>query len=115
MATVAGRFAVDISAETDVDSLVLPPAAGPLLVAAEWPVRCGGVPPLADRFSTRPETAPDLSLALERSAAVALTPRSRRLGAGSSHDWLRCSGKTQLAAFYAETQWRTRALDLLVW
>ena len=42
-------------------------------------------------------------------------PRSRRLGAGSSHDWLRCSGKTQLAAFYAESQWRTRALDLLVW
>src|SRR5215469_1258028 len=115
MATVAGRFAVQVNAETDVDSLALLPAPGPLLVTAEWPVRCGTVPPLADRFSTRPETAPDLSLALERSAAVALTPRSRRLGAGSSHDWLRCSGKTQLAAFYAETQWRTRALDLLVW
>jgi tetratricopeptide (TPR) repeat protein len=115
MATVAGRFAVDISAETDVDSLVLPPAAGPLLVAAEWPVRCGSVPPLADRFSTRPETAPDLSLAFERSAAVALMPRPRRLGAGSSHDWLRCTGKTQLAALYAESQWRTGALDLLVW
>jgi len=114
--TVAGRFVVQINAETDVDSLALPPAAaGPLLVTAEWPVRCGAVPPLADRFSTRPETAPDLNLALERSAAVALTPRSRRLGAGSSHDWLRCSGKTQLAAFYAESQWRTRALDLLVW
>jgi tetratricopeptide (TPR) repeat protein len=46
---------------------------------------------------------------------VALTPRSRRLGAGSSHDWLRCSGKTQLAAFYAESQWKARAVDLLVW
>jgi len=54
-------------------------------------------------------------VALERSAAVALMPGSRRLGAGSSHDWLRCSGKTQLAAFYAESLWRTRALDLLVW
>ena len=104
-----------INAETDVDSLAVPPVAGPLLVTAEWPVRCGTVPPLADRFSTRPETAPDLSLALERSAAVALMPRSRRLGAGSSHDWLRCSGKTQLAASYAESQWRARALDLLVW
>jgi tetratricopeptide (TPR) repeat protein len=78
-------------------------------------VRCGAVPPLADRFSTRPETAPDLGMALERSAAVALLPRSRRLGAGSSHDWLRCSGKTQLAASYAESQWKARALDLLVW
>jgi tetratricopeptide (TPR) repeat protein len=110
-----GGSAVQISGDTDVDSLVLPPSAGPLLVTAEWPVRCGNVPPLADRFSTRPETAPDLTLALERSAAVALMPRPRRLGAGSSHDWLRCSGKTQLAAFYAESQWRRRAFDLVVW
>lgn len=80
-----------------------------------WPVRCGTVPPLAARFSTRPESAPDLSKALERGAAVALTPRSRRLGAKSSYDWLRCSGKTQLAASYAESQSKARALDLLVW
>jgi tetratricopeptide (TPR) repeat protein len=105
---------VQINAETDVDR-PSPPAAGPLLVTAEWPVRCGTVPPLADRFSTRPETAPDLNMALERSAAVALMPRSRRPGAGSSQDWLRCCGKTQLAAFYAESQWKARALDLLVW
>ncbi len=82
---------------------------------ADWPVRSGPVPPLADRFSTRPETAPDLRMALDRSAAIALMPRARRLGAGSSHDWLRCSGKTQLAAFYAESQWQDRAIDLLVW
>jgi tetratricopeptide (TPR) repeat protein len=105
---------VQINAETGVDRPALPPA-GPLPVTAEWPVRCGTVPPLADRFSTRPESAPDLGKALERGAAVALTSRARRLGAGSSHDWLRCSGKTQLAAFYAESQWRARALDLLVW
>jgi tetratricopeptide (TPR) repeat protein len=97
-----------------VDHPALPPA-GPLLVTAEWPVRSGTAPPLADRFSTRPESAPDLDKALERGAAVALMPRSRRHGAGSSHDWLRCSGKTQLAAFYAGSQWKSRALDLLVW
>ncbi len=105
---------VQANAETGVDGPALPPA-GPLLVTAEWPVRCGAVPPLADRFSTRPETAPDLGMALQRGGAVALTARSRRLGAGSSHDWLRCSGKTQLAAFYAESQWRTHALDLMIW
>ena len=63
----------------------------------------------------RPETGPDLSMALDRSPMIALVPRSRRVGAGSSHDWLRCSGKTQLAAYFAESQWRARSIDLLVW
>ena len=106
---------MQINAETDVGGPAPAPVAGPLLVADDWPVRSGAVPPIADRFSTRPETGPDLKMALERSAAVALTPRARRLGAGSSHDWLRCSGKTQLAVFHAETAWRARSVDLLVW
>jgi tetratricopeptide (TPR) repeat protein len=54
-------------------------------------------------------------MALDRNSAIALAPRSRRAGAGSSHDWQRCSGKTQLAAYFAETQWRSRSIDLLVW
>jgi tetratricopeptide (TPR) repeat protein len=54
-------------------------------------------------------------MALDRSPMIALVPRSRRLGAGSSHDWLRCSGKTQLAAYFAESQWRARTIDLLIW
>jgi tetratricopeptide (TPR) repeat protein len=54
-------------------------------------------------------------MALDRSPAIALAPRSRRVGAGSPQDWLRCSGKTQLAALFAETQWRSRAIDVLVW
>jgi Tetratricopeptide repeat len=100
---------------TGLDSQAPTPAASPLLATAEWPVRCGAVPPLADRFSTRPETAPDLMVALDRSTTVMLTPRPRRPGAGSPQDWLRCSGKTQLAAFFAESQWRARSVDLLVW
>ena len=106
---------VQINVETDAEGPASVPLAGPLAVTADWPVRSGPVPPLADRFSTRPETAPDLRMALDRSAAIALTPRARRLGAGSSHDWLRVSGKTQLAAYYAESQWQDRAIDLLVW
>jgi tetratricopeptide (TPR) repeat protein len=54
-------------------------------------------------------------MALDRSPMIALVPRSRRVGAGSSHDWLRCSGKTQLAAYFAESQWRARTIDLLIW
>jgi tetratricopeptide (TPR) repeat protein len=54
-------------------------------------------------------------MALDRSSMIALVPRSRRVGAGSPHDWLRCSGKTQQAAFFAESQWRARSIDLLVW
>ena len=30
-------------------------------------------------------------------------------------DWLRSSGKTQLAAAFAESLWQSRELDLLVW
>jgi tetratricopeptide (TPR) repeat protein len=71
------------------------------------------VPPLADRFSTRPESAPDIGVALGRSAAVALTPRSPT--AGLPEDMLRCCGKTQLAAYFAESQWHAHSIDLLLW
>jgi hypothetical protein len=98
-----------------LDSPAPPPEVGPLVASAEFPVRSGHVPPLADRFSTRPETGPDLAMALDRSRIIALVPRSRRTGAGSPHDWLRCSGKTQFAAFFAESQWRARSIDMLVW
>ncbi len=106
---------VQMNVTAGVDSPSPPPAVGPLVASADWPVRSGPVPPLADRFSTRPETGPDVAMALERSPTIALVPRSRRVGAGSSHDWLRCSGKTQQAVFFAESQWRTRSIELLVW
>jgi tetratricopeptide (TPR) repeat protein len=102
----------ETSADHSPDSM---PAASPLHVSATWPVRLGNVPPLADRFAARPESSPDLNLGLQRSPVVVLTPRSSRVGAGSSHDLLRCTGKTQLAAYHAESLWEARAVDLLVW
>jgi tetratricopeptide (TPR) repeat protein len=106
---------VQMNVTAGTDSPAPLPAVGPLVASVDFPVRSGQIPPLADRFSTRPETGPDLTMALDRSPAIALAPRSRRLGAGSPQDWLRCSGKTQLAALFAETQWRSRSIDLLVW
>ncbi len=92
------------------------PADGPVESPdgqAHWPVRSGAVPPLADGFSTRPESAPRLGAALVPGTAVVLVP-GRGAGAGT-RDWLGSCGKTQLAAFFAESLWRSREVDLLVW
>ena len=113
--TVAGADTVQINAATKVASLLPVPETAPLLAAAAWPVRSGAVPPLADRLSPRTETAPDLKLALQGGSAIALSPRLGLREPGLDHDWLRCGGKTQLAVAYAESLWRDRAIDLLVW
>ncbi len=81
--------------------------------ATVWPARAGTVPPLADGFSTRPETAPGLGAALVPGAAVVLVPGQE--AADGSREWLGSCGKTQLAAYYAESLWQARGLDLLVW
>jgi tetratricopeptide (TPR) repeat protein len=78
-----------------------------------WPVRSGAVPPLADGFSTRPETAPSLGMALVPGTAAVLVP-SRAI-ADEWRDWLGSCGKTQLAVHYAESLWRTGEMELLVW
>jgi tetratricopeptide (TPR) repeat protein len=80
---------------------------------AHWPIRSGVVPPLADGFSTRPESAPRLGAALVPGTAVVLVPG--RGGGAGTRDWLGSCGKTQLAAFFAESLWRSREVDLLVW
>src|SRR5271170_892032 len=80
---------------------------------AALPVRTGAMPPLADGFSARPETAPDLSTALVPGATVVLVPS--RTAVEGSPDWLGSCGKTQLAVYFAESLWRSRAVDLLVW
>jgi Tetratricopeptide repeat len=87
-----------------------------------WPIRSGTVPALADGFSARPETAPGLAAALPAGAAVALVPdraaapaASPGLAAPDAQDWLRSSGKTQLAAAFAESLWQSGGVDLLVW
>ena len=101
-----------------------PPPRGPAAAAGggpSWPVRSGTVPSLAGGFSDRLETAPDLAAALAAGFAVALVPdRAADPGpAGgpgpAAQDWLRSTGKSQLAAAYAESLWYARELDLLVW
>ncbi len=79
---------------------------------AASPVRSGEVPPLADCFSARPETGPRLADALGQRRVVALTGLEVRR---QLHDWPGGTGKTQLAAYHAESVWRGRQVDLLVW
>jgi tetratricopeptide (TPR) repeat protein len=84
-----------------------------------WPVRSGTVPAIADGYTDRIETAPDLTAVLRPGTTVALV--SHRVAdpeqsAGSTaRDWLRSTGKTQLAVAVAESLWHARELDLLVW
>jgi tetratricopeptide (TPR) repeat protein len=89
------------------------PQPGPLNATTGWPLRCGSVPLLTDRFSTRPETSPDLGAAIAHAGAAALVPVVTSETGGAV--WRKVCGKTQLAAYYAESQWHARAVDLLVW
>jgi tetratricopeptide (TPR) repeat protein len=102
------------------------PAARPANAAPgrpSWPIRSGTVPALAEGFSARLETAPALPAALSAGAAVALVPDRVAapaalpgpVAAPDAPDWLRSSGKTQLAAAFAESLWQSGAVDLLVW
>ena len=90
----------------------VPPAgpAGAVPGRPAWPIRSGAVTPLAKGFSARPETAPDLAAALAAGAAVALIPDR---ATPAAQDWLRSSGKTQLAAAFAESLWHSGGVDLL--
>jgi tetratricopeptide (TPR) repeat protein len=76
-------------------------------------VRAGPMPPLADGFVSRLETAAGLQSALVPGAAVALVPG--RAAAEGSWDWQGACGKTQLAVSSAEWLWHSGRVDLLVW
>ncbi len=91
------------------------PASGPTGPAGgppASPVRCGAIPPLADGFTPRPETAASLAVSLVPGATVALVPARPPSG---SPDWLGASGKTQLAVYAAESLWHAREVSLLIW
>ena len=82
-----------------------------------WPVRSGAVPPLADGFVARAESASSLGAVLTPGATVALVP-ARKAGVivpAGSPDWAATCGKTQLAVHHAESLWQASELDLLVW
>jgi tetratricopeptide (TPR) repeat protein len=98
--------------------------SGAVPARLSWPIRSGTVPALANGFSARPETDPGLAAALPAGAAIALVP-DRAAGAPAAlpspvaapdeRDWLRSSGKTQLAVAFAESLWQSGGVDLLVW
>jgi tetratricopeptide (TPR) repeat protein len=90
-----------------------PESAGSSGGTVVWPIRSGLVPPLADGFISRPESAPGLGQALSAGSTVALAPA--RGASQGAPDWFGTSGKTQLAVFLAESLWKTGDLDLLVW
>jgi tetratricopeptide (TPR) repeat protein len=100
-------------------SAAQPAVAGAMPGSPFRPVRIGTVPALAEGFIARPETAPGLTALLRAGAAVALVPyRAPDPGlesAPADQDWLRSSGKTQLAAASAEALWQSGEVDLLVW
>ena len=75
--------------------------------------RVGEVPPLADGFTDRPDSVGGLVTALVPGSSAALV--SSPAAAGSEPNWLGASGKTQLAAMTAESLWRSRAIDALIW
>ena len=105
--------------------------AGTASAGRSWPARSGPVPALAAGYASRLETAPDLAAALPAGTAIALVPgraasSGQATGSGqatdpgteavrAARDWERSSGKTQLAAAFAESLWQSGRLDLLVW
>jgi tetratricopeptide (TPR) repeat protein len=75
--------------------------------------RVGDMPPLAEGFSDRPDTARGILDALIPGSTIALVPGSEF--AEGKQNWLGASGKTQIAVMLAETLWRSGAVDVVVW
>jgi tetratricopeptide (TPR) repeat protein len=71
------------------------------------------MPPFAEGFSDRPDTARGILDALIPGSTIALVPGSEF--AEGRQNWLGASGKTQIAAMLAETLWRSGAVDIVVW
>jgi tetratricopeptide (TPR) repeat protein len=75
--------------------------------------RIGEVPPLAEGFTDRPDTAGGLADVLVPGSAVALVPDPAT--AESLPNWPGVGGKTQIAVMIAESLWRSRFVDGLIW
>ena len=75
--------------------------------------RVGEVPPLAEGYTERPDTARGIMDALAPGVTLALVPGSA-FAEGSSN-WLGACGKTQIAVIIAESLWRSAAIDALIW
>jgi tetratricopeptide (TPR) repeat protein len=75
--------------------------------------RVGEVPPLAEGYTDRPDTARGIMDALVPGATLALVPGSA-FAEGPSN-WLGACGKTQIAVIIAESLWRSGGIDALIW
>ena len=73
----------------------------------------GEVPPLAQGYTDRPDTARGIVDALVPGACLALVPGSA-FAEGPSN-WLGACGKTQIAVIIAESLWRSGGIDALIW
>jgi tetratricopeptide (TPR) repeat protein len=71
------------------------------------------MPPPAEGFTLRPDTAGDLLEALVPGAAIVLGP-GPETGEGE-HNLPSASGKTQMAIRLAELLWRLDAVDVVIW
>jgi tetratricopeptide (TPR) repeat protein len=75
--------------------------------------RVGDIPPFAEGFTDRPDTARGILDALVPGSTIALVPGSEF--AEGKQNWLGASGKTQIAVLLAETLWRSGDVDIVVW
>jgi tetratricopeptide (TPR) repeat protein len=75
--------------------------------------RVGEVPPLAEGYTDRPDTARGIVDALVPGANLALVPGSAF--AEGPANWLGACGKTQIAVIIAESLWRSCGIDALIW
>ena len=75
--------------------------------------RVGEVPPLAEGYTDRPDTARGIVEMLVPGKTLALVPGSA-FAEGPSN-WLGACGKTQIAVIIAESLWRSGAIDVLMW
>ena len=71
------------------------------------------MPPLAEGFSDRPDTARGILDALVPGSTIALVPGSEF--AEGKQNWLGASGKTQIAVMLTEELWRSGTVDMVVW
>ena len=71
------------------------------------------MPPLAEGYTDRPDTARGIVEALVPGATLALVPGSAF--AEGPANWLGACGKTQIAVILAESLWRSGAIDALIW
>ena len=75
--------------------------------------RVGEVPPLAEGYTDRPDTARGIVETLVPGTTLALVPGSA-FAEGPSN-WLGACGKTQIAVIIAESLWRSGVVDALIW